>query len=108
MGLAIEVLHSIIVKDAKGKPRIRIDFLRILLHVGLLLYSLELPKQKHRGISNGMLLALLLQRLCLLLDDVREDGVVDGQAIDGIELLDQLETHGASHPAVPDCIQAYM
>lgn len=56
--------------------------------MGLLLHSLKLPKQKYRSIFNGMLLALFLQGLGLFLDYVCEDGVIDGEAIDGIELLD--------------------
>lgn len=76
--------------------------------MGLLLHPLKLPKQKHRRILNGVLLALFLQGLGLLLDYMCEDGVIDGEAIDGVELLDQFETHGASYPPVPAWMHAYM
>ena len=53
----------------------------------LLLHSLELPKQKHRGVFDMILPAFLLSRCCFFLHDMREDGVIDGKAIDAVELL---------------------
>ena len=48
-----------------------------------------------------MLLALGLSLGGLLGDQVAENGVINGKAIDVVELLDQFETHGAPDPAVP-------
>jgi hypothetical protein len=74
----------------------------------LLLHSLKLSEQEDRGIFDGVLLAEFEGDLRFLLDEMGEDGVVDGKAVDGVELLDEFEAHGAPHPAVPDWRQAYM
>lgn len=87
MCLAVEVLDPVVVKHAIRQPRIRVDLLRILLHMGLLLNPLELPKQKHRSVFDMILPAFLLRDCCFLLHNMSKDGVIDGQAIDGIELL---------------------
>jgi len=78
MSLAVEVLHPVVVEHAEGKPRIRVDLLRILLHVRLLLHALELPEEKDGGVLDMVLPALLLRGLGLLLDNMREDRVIDG------------------------------
>jgi hypothetical protein len=69
--------------------------------VCLLLHPLELPEQKDRGVLDGILLSCYLGSFRLFLNDMREDGMVDGEAIDGFELLDELQTHGASDSPVP-------
>lgn len=82
------MLDSVIVKHAIRQPRIRIDLLRIFLHMSLLLHPLKLPKQKHRSVFDMMLPAFLLRSCCFLRHNMSEDGVIDGKAIDVIELLD--------------------
>lgn len=101
MGLAEEVLDAIVMKDTERQARIRVDSGRVLLHMCLFLHSFKLPKQKDRGVLDGVRLAFHLRDFGLLLNDVFEDGVVDGQSIDSIKLFDELEAHGASHSAVP-------
>lgn len=69
--------------------------------MGLFLYSLELSEEEDRGVVNGVGLALFLGLLAFLFDEVGKNGVVDGQAVDVVQLLYQFETHRASHSAVP-------
>ena len=76
--------------------------------MGLFLYSLELSEEEDRGVVNGVGLALFLGLLAFLLDEVGKNGVVNGQAVDVVQLLYQFETHRASHSAVPKWLQGYM
>lgn len=102
MGLAEEVLHAVVVEHAEGQPRVGVDALGVVLHVGLLLHPLELPEQPHPCVLDGVLHALLECLLGLFFDEVGEDGVVDGDPLDVVELLDQFETHGAAHSPVAE------
>jgi hypothetical protein len=78
------------------------------MQMGLFLHPLELPEQKHRGIFEEMLLAVFPQQLGLLPDHMSEDSVVDGNAVDVVDLLDQLETHGTPDASVPWWRGGYM
>jgi len=74
----------------------------------LLLHSLELPEQKHACVFYRMGPAFQMQLSLFLLEYVGEDGVIDGQAFDIVDLLDQFETHWAAHSSVPGCLGKYM
>lgn len=88
VSLAVKVLYSVIVEDAERHPRLVVNFLRVLTHVCLLLYSLNLPKEEDRSIFNGMLFSIFSSLLRLLFDEVRKNCMVDREPVDGIELLD--------------------
>lgn len=66
-----------------------------------LLYSFELSKEEDRSVFDGMLSAFFMVFGLFFSDEVCEDGVIDGESIDGIELLDKFETHGAAYSAIP-------
>ena len=87
MGLAVEVLYAIIMKDTKRKARIRVNLGWVLLHMRLFLHSFKLTKQKDRCILDGVGFAFDLCDFGLFFSDVFEDGVVDGQTIDSIKLF---------------------
>jgi hypothetical protein len=55
--------------------------------VRLFLHSLEFAKQEDGSVLDGVGLPFLLGHFRFLLCDVLEDGVIDGQPIDGVELL---------------------
>ncbi len=57
VGLAEEVLDTIVMKDTERQAGIRVDSGRILLHMCLFLHSFKLSKQKDRGILDGVRLA---------------------------------------------------
>lgn len=101
MSLTVEMFNSVIMEDTEGKSRLLVDSLRILSHMSLLLNSFKLSKQKHRGILDRMLFALGLCLCSLLGDQMAENGVIDGQPIDVVELLYKFKTHGASDPSIP-------
>lgn len=69
--------------------------------MGFFLNSLELSEQKYRSILDRMTFSVLFYCVCLFLDDMCKNGMVDGEPVNVIELLDQLEAHGAADSAVP-------
>lgn len=88
MGVTVEVLYPIVVKNAERQSRLLVDPLRVFSHMSLFLYSFELPKQKYRSIFDRMSLAIFFSLFRFFLDDVSKDGVVDRQTVNVIELLD--------------------
>lgn len=76
--------------------------------MGLLLHSLKLGIQKDSRVLDGMLDSFCLSNFGLLLDNICKDGVIDGQPIERIELLDQFQAHGASDSSVPISMTIYM
>ena len=69
--------------------------------MGLFLNPFELSEQKDRGILDRVLPSLPLRLRRLLGYQVGENGVIDGQPVDVIELLYKFEAHGAPHPPIP-------
>jgi hypothetical protein len=44
----------------------------------------------------------LKEYFVLFLSEVMVNGVIDGEPFDGIDVLDELEAHGASYSSVPE------
>ena len=61
----------------------------ILIHICLFLHPLKLSKEIDGGIFNRMLFSIFLGLFSLFFDDVSEDGMIYGQSINVVELLDQ-------------------
>ena len=82
------MLDPVRMEGTEGQPRIRVDLLRVLLHVRLLLYSLKLDEQELGRVLDLGLGALLLALFDVLLDQLGEDRMVDGQPVKVVEVLD--------------------
>lgn len=55
-----------------------------------------------------VLSSFFLSSLWLFFDDMIEDGVIDGKTIEAVELLNQLQAHGASDSTIPEWDAAYV
>lgn len=69
--------------------------------MSLLLDSFELSKQEFACIDKVGGFAFLKEYFVLFLSKVMVNGVIDGESFDGVDVLDELETHGASYSSVP-------
>ena len=82
------MFDAVWVEDAEGQSIVWINLLWILVHLCFFLNSLELAEQIDRRVLYRVLFAAFLCIIGLFLDDVAEDGVVDGEAVDVVELFD--------------------
>lgn len=98
--LAVEVLDPVLMEDAEGLAGVRVNFEGVLKAVRIFLDPLELGVEEARRIINEGLAPLSFALVLISLHQRPEYGVVDGQPLEGVHRLDQLETHGAPDPPV--------
>ena len=96
------MFNSITVENTERKSWFRINFLGIFEHVSLLLDSFKFPEQEFTCIDEVWGIAFLKEYFVLFLSEVMVNGVIDGEPFDGIDVLDELEAHGASYSSVPE------
>ena len=96
------MLHSVTVKNTERKSRFRINFLGILQHVSLLLDSFELSEQKFTCIDKVGVITFFKDYFVLFLSQVMINGVIDREPFDGVDVLDELETHGTPYSSIPE------
>ena len=68
--------------------------------MGLFLDSFELPEQELASINQVAGVSLGLTDCILLLRKVMVNGMINGKPVNCVDVLDQLETHGASNSSV--------
>ena len=96
------MLYSVTVKNTERKSRFGINFLGILQHVSLLLDSFELSEQKFTCIDKVGVVTFFKDYFVLFLSEMMINGVIDREPFDGVDVLDELETHGTSYSSVPE------
>lgn len=74
----------------------------------LLLHPLKLRIQVDGGILYGRVAVVCFASFLLFLHQMREDRVVNGEPIQVVDLLDELQAHGASNAAVAEWLGVYV